>query len=161
MNIKSFYNPNTASIVTITMRMFVLGWTNWKGRTTRREFWLGGIGLILPYVLLRYMQTLTISQTDSLFKVAIDVDLFTPATWLLEIIIICVCTVPALGAAVRRLHDINAGGWWLILFIGGSLLPYVGGLFEFWALVWFCLDSEKTTNEWGESPKYANHNLHK
>lgn len=52
------------------------------------------------------------------------------------------------AVCVRRLQDIGKSGWNFLL----SLAPIVSGIF---LLVWFCSDSQKGSNRFGEFPKYA------
>lgn len=53
--------------------------------------------------------------------------------------------LPSLGLSVRRLHDINKSGWWLLI----GLIPLIGTIL---LLVWFCKDSDMTPNQYGEVP---------
>jgi uncharacterized membrane protein YhaH (DUF805 family) len=53
--------------------------------------------------------------------------------------------LPALAAQVRRLHDTNASGWWILL----SFIPYAGGLIM---LVWYCIPGTKGENRFGPDP---------
>lgn len=55
--------------------------------------------------------------------------------------------VPGLAVAVRRLHDTNKSGWWLLI----GLIPF-GGLV---LLVFMLLDGDRTENGYGPSPKYT------
>jgi len=66
------------------------------------------------------------------------------------ILVIClvyvlVAIVPSLAVSVRRLHDINFSGWWLLI----SLVP-MGGLA---ILVFHLLDSTPGPNQYGPNPK--------
>jgi uncharacterized membrane protein YhaH (DUF805 family) len=76
--------------------------------------------------------------------------------------------VPSLALSVRRLHDTNHSGWWIILFGGCMLvLPLIPkeivsltiiGLILFFAsgLVLFIFsvrDSQPGDNQYGENPK--------
>jgi uncharacterized membrane protein YhaH (DUF805 family) len=54
--------------------------------------------------------------------------------------------VPSLAVSVRRLHDIDRSGWWLLLY----LLPILGW---FVLLVFYCLDSNSGPNRYGPDPK--------
>jgi|SRR5271169_83022 len=47
--------------------------------------------------------------------------------------------IPGIAVAVRRMHDTNRSGWWI-------LLPIVN-------LVFLCLDSQPGENEYGPNPK--------
>jgi uncharacterized membrane protein YhaH (DUF805 family) len=55
--------------------------------------------------------------------------------------------VPGLAVGVRRLHDTDKSGWWLLL----ALIPIVGiiVLIVFWAT-----DGLPGTNQYGASEKY-------
>ena len=55
------------------------------------------------------------------------------------------CWVPLLAVTVRRLHDTNRPGPYLLL---GSI-PILG----FLVLYWLSQDSDPEENEWGPSPK--------
>lgn len=56
--------------------------------------------------------------------------------------------IPSLAVAVRRLHDIDKSGWWLLVVV----IPLLGALF---LLYWFCIDGEYRTNTYGPNPKTA------
>ena len=64
----------------------------------------------------------------------------------LGIISSLVLAIPSLSVAVRRLHDINKSGWYLLL----ALIPIVGGIL---LIVWYCQDSYPNKNEYGLNPK--------
>ena len=53
-----------------------------------------------------------------------------------------------LPLSVRRLHDTGKSGWFILL----GLIPFVGGII---LLIFFCMDSQPETNEYGPSPKYS------
>ena len=56
--------------------------------------------------------------------------------------------LPSLAYGVRRLHDINKSGWFILF----ALIPIVGWIF---LLVWYVTDSEPGTNRFGANPKGA------
>jgi hypothetical protein len=53
--------------------------------------------------------------------------------------------IPSLGCAVRRLHDTGRSGWWLLI----NFIPMVSIVL----LVFFLMDSESGTNQYGPNPK--------
>lgn len=57
--------------------------------------------------------------------------------------------VPALAVQVRRFHDQNKSGWFVLL----GFIPYIGGLI---VLVFMCLDGNKGENRFGPDPKMGN-----
>lgn len=63
-----------------------------------------------------------------------------------DVIFSVLAAIPMLSMAVRRMHDIDKRGWWLLL----SLIP-LGGIAVFVLLL---MDSDGT-NRFGDSPKYG------
>lgn len=56
--------------------------------------------------------------------------------------------VPSLAVQVRRFHDQDKSGWFVLL----GFIPYVGGLV---VLVFMCLEGTRGPNRFGEDPKGA------
>jgi uncharacterized membrane protein YhaH (DUF805 family) len=56
--------------------------------------------------------------------------------------------IPSLAVAIRRLHDTDRSGWWLLIF----LIPLIGPLV---LLVFLLLDGTPGDNRHGVSPKAA------
>lgn len=54
--------------------------------------------------------------------------------------------LPSLGVAIRRLHDTDRSGWWILV----GLIPFIGGII---LLVFMVLDSTPGTNRFGPNPK--------
>ena len=57
--------------------------------------------------------------------------------------------IPATAVFVRRLHDTNHSGWWLLL----ALIPILGPIV---LLVFLIKDSDAGTNQYGPNPKMPN-----
>lgn len=53
--------------------------------------------------------------------------------------------LPSLGLSVRRLHDINKSGWFILL----GLIPLVGAII---LIVWACKESDPHPNNYGPEP---------
>lgn len=54
--------------------------------------------------------------------------------------------IPSLAVSVRRLHDIDRSGWWMLV----GLLPFVGGVAGFVAGI---IDGTPGPNKYGPDPK--------
>ena len=54
--------------------------------------------------------------------------------------------IPYLAVTVRRLHDTDRSGWWLLL----AFIPIIGGII---LLVFMIQDSQPETNRFGPNPK--------
>ena len=53
--------------------------------------------------------------------------------------------VPSIAVGVRRLHDTDRSGWWILLF----LIPLVGAII---LIVWFCSSGTDGANRFGPNP---------
>lgn len=84
-------------------------YTDFDGRADRPEFWwFALINLIISLVIW-----------------AVGIALFGYAVGELLAIVYGLATLlPSLGVEIRRLHDTNKSGWWLVV----SLVPFVGGI---------------------------------
>jgi uncharacterized membrane protein YhaH (DUF805 family) len=56
--------------------------------------------------------------------------------------------VPGIAVGVRRLHDTNRTGWWLLI----GLIPIIGIIV---LIVFFVQDSQPGENQYGPNPKAA------
>ena len=54
--------------------------------------------------------------------------------------------IPSLSVSVRRLHDTDRSGWWLLI----GLIPLIGVIV---LIVFFVQDSGAGTNRFGPNPK--------
>jgi uncharacterized membrane protein YhaH (DUF805 family) len=52
---------------------------------------------------------------------------------------------PNIGVGIRRLHDINRSGWWLLI----GLIPLVGWII---LIVWAATESDSGANQYGPGP---------
>jgi uncharacterized membrane protein YhaH (DUF805 family) len=109
-------------------------YATFSGRARRKEFWffqlfvmLIGLALSLVDYMLGLMDMETgIGALSGLFSLAM--------------------LLPNLAVSVRRLHDTDRSGWWLLL----CFLPVIGIIV---LLVFFFLDGTRGTNRFGEDPK--------
>jgi uncharacterized membrane protein YhaH (DUF805 family) len=56
--------------------------------------------------------------------------------------------IPGIAVSVRRLHDTNRSGWWLLI----GLVPLIGPIV---LLVFVVQDSQAGANQYGPNPKVA------
>jgi uncharacterized membrane protein YhaH (DUF805 family) len=61
------------------------------------------------------------------------------------ILVLLAIFLPSLAVQVRRLHDTNAAGWWILL----AFIPYLGGLIM---IVWYCIKGTAGENRFGPDP---------
>jgi len=56
--------------------------------------------------------------------------------------------VPSIAVSVRRLHDTNRTGWWVLI----GLIPLIGAII---LLIFYVQDSQPGDNQYGPNPKTA------
>jgi len=54
--------------------------------------------------------------------------------------------IPSIAVSVRRLHDINRRGWWLLI----GLIPIIGAII---LLIFAAKDSQPGENQYGPNPR--------
>lgn len=115
---------------------------DYKGRSSRSEFWWFQLGLFL---------FATLSLTIIAFVDALDTDLGYLASSLLFLSYYVFVQYCSIILCIRRLHDRNMRGWWYLLI----LIPLLGpiALFVLW-----CLKGTTGYNRFGPDPIYPNGN---
>lgn len=108
---------------------------SFKGRMSRRDYWLKGAIIILPLNLLsNYL--IYGAGTDTALNLGMLIGLLT--IW------------PALALTVKRLHDHDRSGW----FLATIFIPLANIVFAIWivAMVWF-LRGTVGANRFGDDPE--------
>ncbi len=110
---------------------------NFSGRARRKEFWMF---MLFHYIFLFAIMFSMFFSADQMG--------FEPNSILVILLLVYVfgTLIPSLAVTVRRLHDTNKSGWWILI----NFLPYIGG---FVLLIFSCMDSYNSANKWGENPK--------
>lgn len=76
---------------------------------------------------------------------ALDRMAFGPDVGVLSAIFGLAILLPALAVGVRRLHDTDRSGWWLLL----GLIPLIGAII---LIIWFIGKGSPGTNRFGAAP---------
>ena len=111
-------------------------WRDFAGRSTRREYWMYTLVLIIISFVLGILDSVILGEA-ALSQFLTFGNVFSLAT-----------VVPSISVSIRRLHDIDKSGWWLFLaftVIGILVLIY-----------WACVSSDEDENRYG-SPELADH----
>ena len=100
---------------------------NFDGRARRKEFWQFTLFSIIFSIIALFVDS-SLGLNDSIgFNI------------IYTLVILC----PSLAVSIRRMHDINKSGWWLMLFV--FVLPVI---------YLTCKDSDIGDNDYGSSDKY-------
>lgn len=104
--------------------------SDFQSRTSREDYWWAVLGsFILGLV------------------VGVVCGLLGTLGSILSGLISLVLLVPGLANSVRRLHDINKSGFWLLI----GLVPLVGGII---LLIFMIKEGDADANTYGPNPKY-------
>lgn len=103
-----------------------------SGRAQRAEYWYFLLVNLLISIAINFLGFLHIIPGGIVFA--------------LRILLVFVVLIPGLAVAVRRLHDTNHSGWWLLI----GLIPFVGIIV---LIVLMVIDSDSAENKYGPSPK--------
>lgn len=106
---------------------------DFSGRAGRIEYW--------SFVLINIALGLLVICLDSIFGVTLKNIGLGPLSG-----IYAICTfLPYLAAMVRRMHDTNRNGWWLLLIF----IPIIGFIV---VIIFLLLKGDKGKNDYGPSP---------
>ena len=101
-----------------------------NGRARRKEYWMFFLFNIIIAVVLGFVEGLVGGPgvVGALYGLAV--------------------LIPGIAVGVRRLHDTNRTGWWLLI----GLIPLIGAIV---LLIFFVQDSQAGENQYGPNPKAA------
>lgn len=123
-------------------------YVGFSGRASRTEFWMFNLinGIILVVLLgLTFATTNTSSSYD--YEEAMSIS---PFYWVYLLYALGVA-LPGLAVSVRRLHDTDKSGWWLLL----NFLPFGGiVLFIFWVMPGTDGYNDYGPDPWGDDDEY-------
>jgi uncharacterized membrane protein YhaH (DUF805 family) len=98
-----------------------------NGRARRKEYWM--------FTLFSVIASIVLAIVDAVI-----------GTQALEIIYGLATLLPTLGVSVRRLHDTDRTGWWILI----GLIPLVGFIVM---LVFLASEGTSGQNKYGANPK--------
>jgi uncharacterized membrane protein YhaH (DUF805 family) len=101
-----------------------------SGRARRMEYWMFFLINIIIYIVLSIIDWLigTVGILVGLYGLAI--------------------LIPGIAVTVRRLHDTDRSGWWILI----GLVPFIGAIV---LLIFMVLEGKPGSNQYGPNPKGA------
>jgi uncharacterized membrane protein YhaH (DUF805 family) len=103
-------------------------YANFQGRALRSEYWYFVLFLFIVDIV-AYLIDMGIFGRPLLYGLAS-----------------LALLLPSLAVGVRRLHDTDRSGWWLLI----SFIPLIGAIV---LIVWFCTQGTQGPNRFGEEPR--------
>jgi uncharacterized membrane protein YhaH (DUF805 family) len=117
------------------MLMPLRRYAEFSGRSQRKEYWMYALGLWIAVIVLSIIEGI-VGLSGMVGGV------YGP----LVTLVLLGTLIPNIAVAIRRLHDIDKSGWWLLI----SLVPLVGSLV---LLYFFVSDGTPGPNQFGPDPK--------
>ena len=109
-------------------------YAEFSGRSRRKEYWYFVLFYIIFGVVLAFIDDMT-GTLDAQAGIGLLSGVFALAM-----------LIPSFAVSVRRLHDTDRSGWWLLI----SLIPLIGALV---LLLFMVGDSKSGENQYGSNPK--------
>ena len=108
-----------------------------EGRARRKEYWYFAL-----FYLLAMIATTIVDMMTGMYSQTLEIGV-------LSGILVLAIFMPSLSVTVRRLHDTDRSGWWVLI----GLIPIIGAIV---LLVFMALDSQPGANRFGPNPKGVN-----
>ena len=105
-------------------------YATFSGRARRKEYWLFYLAWFILAVIAFGIDMVIGSPVIEIGVVGI-----------INVALIC----PSLAVSVRRLHDTNRRGWWLLMYF----IPFIGAI---WLVVLYCFKGMEGENRFGPDP---------
>lgn len=114
-------------------------YAQFSGRARRKEFWM--------YVLFYLIGSIIVGIIDRILGLDFENGGFRSGGWLSSIYGLALL-VPTIAVSVRRMHDKDRSGWWVLIW----LIPCVGWI---WFIIWQAQEGTIGDNQYGPDPKAA------
>lgn len=113
-------------------------YAEFDGRSRRKEYWMFTLLYVIVYAICLVFGGVLAGEDPSggigmIFVLAL-------------VVFVVGSFIPSLAVTVRRLHDTDRSGWWILI----SLVPLVGPIV---LLVFTVMDGTPGANKFGSSPK--------
>ena len=109
-------------------------YVDFSGRARRTEYWMFQLfNYLIMFVIILFLGMLNLIENQFVI-------------FSLVIYFFIGVFIPSLSVRVRRLHDINKSGWWVLI----SLVPYLGSII---LLIFMLIEGTTGDNKYGPDPK--------
>ncbi len=126
------------------MLMPLRRYADFSGRSRRKEYWMFVLLQLIIYAVVGLIATMMVGADSATGDGALGI--FSGVGLILFVIVILALFIPTLAVTVRRFHDQDKSGWFILL----NFIPYIGGIIVF---VFMCLEGTKGPNRFGDDPK--------
>jgi uncharacterized membrane protein YhaH (DUF805 family) len=113
-------------------------YANFEGRARRKEYWSFILVYMMIYIPLYVFTIVSMASDNPGFGIS----------GVLLVVFALAMFIPNFAVAVRRLHDVNKSGWYLLI----GLIPLAG----IYLLVLMFSEGTNGPNDYGKDPKHIN-----
>ena len=122
-------------------------YVTFSGRARRSEFWFWFLFAIIAGVVAAVLDSMLFpAMMDVQTDLGDGVASFSAQGGPISALVSLGLFLPGLAVAVRRLHDVDRSGWWLLL----AFVPLIGIIV---LIVWWCTEGTRGPNRFGPDPK--------
>ena len=121
-------------------------YAEFSGRSRRKEYWMFYLLIVIFLTVLSVIMSMGAPTVDPLTGQVSGGGMMTTVGGGLLLLFGVGTIIPSLAVSIRRMHDQDKSGWFLLL----ALIPLLGGLV---VLVFMCLEGTKGPNRFGPDPK--------
>jgi uncharacterized membrane protein YhaH (DUF805 family) len=118
-------------------------YADFEGRSRRKEYWMFQLGIVIAMIALVALVAIVGGGLDGMAEGG---GLFAGIGAVIFGLFILAILLPSLAVQVRRFHDQDKSGWFVLM----NFIPYVGGLI---VLVFMFLEGTPGPNRFGPDPK--------
>ena len=104
-------------------------YATFSGRACRSEYWYFYLFYVIIIMATQFVDSVVIGSNINFLTLIWSIAVF----------------LPQIAVAVRRLHDIDRTGWWILL----GLIPLIGAII---LIVWTCKRGTAGSNRFGADP---------
>ena len=116
------------------VKSYFIRWNDFKGRSSRSEYWWATLFTYLVIILLQVAQVM-LMQAESVLALLAMITI---------LVFLLFLTIASFAVMVRRIHDVNRSGWWFLIYFT------IIGIFVL--LYWYVQKGDEADNRYGSDP---------
>ena len=116
------------------VKSYFIRWNDFKGRSSRSEYWWATLFTYLVIILLQVVQVM-LAQAESVLALLAMITI---------LVFLLFLTIASFAVMVRRIHDVNRSGWWFLIYFT------IIGIFVL--LYWYVQKGDEADNRYGSDP---------
>ena len=132
-------------------------YADFKGRSRRMEYWMFFLFQMIVIILLSIVLGVILAMSGGITEDPTS----SPVFWIIMgiglLAYLVIFFIPGLAVTVRRWHDQDKTGWFILILAVLGAIPVVGILASIANIVFMCLPGTVGPNKYGEDPMQAEH----